>query len=238
MPPETIRPKMGLEARNLWKYFGDFAALRAVSLAVARGECALLYGPNGAGKTTLLRTLALLAEPSEGEVLLDGQRTSRSPSVKMKIGFVSHATLLYNDLTVEENLALTGKLFGLGRLAARIEASLTLFDLRDRARQPVRSLSRGLQQRVSLARALLHDPEFILLDEPFTGLDAVSASALEMLLRRLPDEGKAVVFSTHEYARGSSIARRVVLLQQGRVRYDGPVVGAPAVAPEVAVISS
>lgn len=230
MLPEPIPPEAGLEACKIWKYFGDFSALRAVSLSVSRGECVLLYGPNGAGKTTLLRTLALLTEPSEGDVRMDGCRARGSMSAKRKIGFVSHSTLLYNDLTVEENLKLAGKLFGLPGLAEKIEKSLGQFSLRDRARQPVRTLSRGLQQRVSLARALLHSPDFLLLDEPFTGLDAASALSLEELLRRLPEDGKAVMFSTHEYARGISIAPRVVLLRQGRIQYDGPAAGAPPVA--------
>lgn len=228
MPPDIIRTEHLLEGRNLWKYFGDFAALRGVSVSVASGECVLLCGPNGAGKTTLLRTLALLAQPGEGEILLDGRNVNRNvAALKSRLGFVSHATLLYNDLTVEENLKLAGNLFGLRNLESRIEAALGLFALRDRARQRVGSLSRGLQQRATLARALLHDPDFLLLDEPFTGLDVDSAAALKALLRQLPEEGKAVIFSTHHYAEGASIAFRLVALDQGRVRYDGPLTEAP-----------
>ncbi|MGH9327387.1 MAG: ABC transporter ATP-binding protein [Terriglobia bacterium] len=228
MPPDIIHAEHRLEVRNIWKYFGDFAALRGVSVRVDTGECLLLCGPNGAGKTTLLRTFALLAQPAEGEILLDSRTLSSSAmDVKLRLGFVSHATFLYNDLTVEENLRLAGKLFGLRNLKSRIETMLGVFVLSDRARQKVGSLSRGLQQRVTLARALLHDPDFLLLDEPFTGLDIDSATTLKMLLRQLPEEGKAVIFSTHHHAEGASIARRLVALDQGCVSYDGPLTEAP-----------
>lgn len=240
MPPDTTLTEGGLEARGLCKYFGDFAALRNVTLRIQRGEAVLLYGPNGAGKTTLLRALASLSTPSEGEVVFDGLRLDRQPKgPKSKTGFVSHATFLYADLSVRENLELAGRLFGVKRLDQRISEMLELFFLRDRARELVRNLSRGLQQRVTLARALLHDPDFLLLDEPFTGLDAESASRLGILLKALPESGKAVVFSTHSFAQGAAIAQRLVALDRGRVRYDGPIEratptnsGAPATADE------
>jgi heme exporter protein A len=213
-----------LELRRVSKYFGDFAALRNVSLRFSSGECVLIYGPNGAGKTTLLRMLASLAQPSEGEIWLDGDRVRRqSAAYKRRIGFVSHATLLYDDLTVQENLDLAGKLFGVPGLDLRVDVLLDLFAVRERRMDLVRTLSRGLQQRVTLARALLHEPDFVLLDEPFTGLDAASSSGLENILRRLAEQGNAVIFSTHDFAQGASIAGRLVALEKGRLRYDGPV---------------
>ena len=193
-------------------------------LAVVPGDTILLYGPNGAGKTTLLRLLATVARPSEGEVLLDGEDVHRHPAAaKAAIGFVSHATFLYGDLTVRENLKFFGTLFALPQVEKEIAAMLELFRLEDRAHTPVRKLSRGLQQRVSLARALLHEPQFLLLDEPFTGLDAATVDTLESLMRQLPARGKAVVFSTHDFERGAALARRLVALEAGRIRYDGPV---------------
>lgn len=220
-----------LETRNLSKYYGDFPALKAVSLRIPQGEPVLIYGHNGAGKTTLLRVLASLATPSEGEVLLGGLRIDRHSSAsKARIGFVSHATFLYGDLSVQENLVLAGKLFRVPALSERVDEALGLFGLRERASQSVRSLSRGWQQRVTLARALLHNPDFLLLDEPFTGLDAESSAGLEELLRRLAGQGKAVVFSTHRFAQGAAIASRCVLLERGRVRYDGPPGQAPVAA--------
>jgi heme ABC exporter ATP-binding subunit CcmA len=223
MSPDTPPPVRGaLELRNVSKYFGDVAALAGVQLRVEPGDAILLYGPNGAGKTTLLRLLATLARPSKGAVLFGGKHVHRDPAAKAAIGFVSHTTFLYGDLTARENLRFFGTLFALPRLEKKIHAALEFFGLGDRARTPVRELSRGLQQRVALARAFLHDPQFLLLDEPFTGLDAATVSNLESLMRELPGQGKAVIFSTHDFERGAALSRRLVALEAGRIRYDGP----------------
>jgi heme exporter protein A len=228
MPPETSRAKSNLELRNVSKYFGDLAALRDVSLRIEIGESIFVYGPNGAGKTTLLRILSTLARPAEGRALFSGEDIHSDPAAaRARIGFVSHATFLYGDLTARENLKLAGALFGLAGLKERIAAVLEMFSIEDRADEPIRKLSRGLQQRATLARALLHDPDFILLDEPFTGLDAASVEKLEALLRRLPGEGKTVVFSTHNFDQGASLARRLLAMAAGRVQFDGPVGLAP-----------
>jgi heme exporter protein A len=160
--------------------------------------------------------------------LYDDADVLRNPAAaKAAIGFVSHATFLYGELTVRENLEFAGKLFGLAELPQRVAGVLDLFHLRERAETPVRELSRGYQQRVSLARAFLHDPGFLLLDEPFTGLDAASTESLEGLMRDLQAQGKALIFSTHSYEQGAAIARRLVALEGGKVRYDGPVSSAP-----------
>jgi heme exporter protein A len=228
MPPDTSHAKHTLELRGVSKFFGDLAALKGVSLRLEEGDSVLVYGPNGAGKTTLLRTLATLSRPSEGEILFDGVNLHSDPAAgKSSLGFVSHATFLYGELTARENLRFVGTLFGLPDLARRMEDVMELFGLRERASEPVRGLSRGLQQRVSLARAFLHNPSFLLLDEPFTGLDATARSGLELLLRRLPEQGKALVFSTHDFAQGAALATRLVALESGRVRYDGPLKLAP-----------
>jgi len=228
MPPVPIPSDAALEARNVSKFFGDLPALRGVTLRIEPGDSVLLYGPNGAGKTTLLRTLAALARPDEGEVRFSGQVLRHdSQTAKRAIGFVSHAAYLYGELTGRENLRFFGRLFRLENLDAKIDRALDLFAVRPRADELVRNLSRGLQQRMTLARALLHDPLFLLLDEPFTGLDADSAGQLERLLMRLPSEGKGLVFSTHNYDQGAAIARRLVALERGRIKYDGPVERAP-----------
>lgn len=228
MPPQNRKSKPVLEVRNVTKFFGDLAALKEVSLGINRGESALLYGPNGAGKTTLLRMLASLARPSSGEILFEGRNIERDGSgAKAAIGFVSHATFLYGELTVRENLKFFGSLFGLNNLEKRIDTSLDLFDMRSRNNVLARDLSRGLQQRASLARAFLHDPDFVILDEPFTGLDSKSTKKLEDLLLRLPDQGKGLLFSTHDFDQGAALASRLIALRAGRVRYNGPLATAP-----------
>lgn len=228
MPTETPPHEGALELRNVSKFFNDLVALNGVHLRVARGEAVLLYGPNGAGKTTLLRTLAGLSHPTEGEVLFAGKELHRNPAAaKASLGFVSHQTFLYGELTAHENLKFTGTLFGLKDLGRRIDEALRLFGVLDRAQTPVRELSRGLQQRVSLARAFLHAPHFVLLDEPFTGLDAATSAHLMDVLKRLPEQSKTVIFSTHDFEQGAAIARRLVALERGRVKYDGPLEMAP-----------
>ncbi len=227
-----------LETRNITKFFGDLAALKEVSLGVKRGESAFLYGPNGAGKTTLLRMLASLARPSSGQVFFDGRNIEHDGTrAKASIGFVSHATFLYGELTVRENLKFFGSLFGLSSLEKRIDGALEMFDMRERSAVFARDLSRGLQQRASLARAFLHDPDFILLDEPFTGLDTQSVRKLEDILRRLPEQNKALLFSTHDFEQGAALAGRLIALKAGRVRYDGPMDTAPFKSLGIARIS-
>jgi heme exporter protein A len=228
MPPDTPRDKPALELRDVSKQFGEFQALDGVSLHVEAGDSILLYGPNGAGKTTLLRILSTLARPTEGKVLYEGEDILSNPAAaKSAIGFVSHTTFLYGELTARENLEFVGKLFGLANFQERLAVVLDLFHLRERAETPVRELSRGYQQRVSLARAFLHDPQFLLLDEPFTGLDAASTQSLEDLMRNLREQGKALIFSTHDYAQGRAIARRLVAVEGGKIKYDGPIELAP-----------
>jgi len=227
--PQARRVLEGiLELRDVSKYFGDLAALRGVSLCIEPGESVLLYGPNGAGKTTLLRTLAGISRPSEGRALFNGRDLRQdSAELKARLGFVSHASFLYGELTARENLKFIGTLGGLRNLEKSIDAALELFDLRQRADEPVRGLSRGLLQRATLARAFLNDPDFLFLDEPFTGLDANSTLKLEQLLASLPGRGKTLVFSTHSFEQGAALARRMVGLEAGRLRYDGPLATAP-----------
>jgi heme exporter protein A len=224
MPSDTPHARPALELRDVSKQFGVYQALNGVCLRVEHGDSILLYGPNGAGKTTLLRVLSTLARPSEGTVLFDGADVLSNPvAAKSAIGFVSHTTFLYGELTARENLEFAGKLFGLANLPQRVSGVLEVFHLGERAGTPVRELSRGYQQRVSLARAFLHDPQFLLLDEPFTGLDAASTESLQDLMRSLQDQGKALIFSTHDFEQGKAIAKRLVALEAGKVRYDGPV---------------
>ncbi len=228
MPPVASRAEPSLELRDVSKFFGDHAALKSIRLEIHAGDSIFLYGPNGAGKTTLLRLLASLSRATLGEVLFNGRPVERTAGMAQRaVGFASHQSLLYGELTVRENLRFFGSLFGMSGLAKRIEEVLELFNLRDRGGSFVRDLSRGLLQRVTLARAMLHDPTFLLLDEPFTGLDAKSVNRLEEILRRLPGEGKGLLFSTHSFEQGAPLAKRLLMLEAGRMKYLGPLALAP-----------
>ena len=195
-----------------------------VHLKISRAESILIYGPNGAGKTTLLRMLASLVKPTEGEFHWQGSPLrGRVEEYRRAVGFVSHASFLYVDLTPRENLSFFGKLFGLAEGNRVGEELLDFFGLGGRADDPVRNLSRGLQQRVSLARALLHDPEILLLDEPFTGLDEGTVKLLIERLRAEKAKGKCILVATHSFERGAAVADRLLRLDAGRVVSDGPV---------------
>jgi heme exporter protein A len=210
-----------LEARSLVKRFGHVAALRGLDLEIPEGELLAVFGPNGAGKTTLLTLLASLARPSAGSVLHRGRPLADDPSrLRRVLGYVSHESLLYDALSPRENLAFAGRLHGLDRLAERVEAVLAQVELAHRADDPVRTLSRGLRQRASVARALLHDPEVVLLDEPFTGLDRQAARVLRGRLETLRERGRTVVLVTHDLALGLDLSDRAVVLQRGRLVLD------------------
>ena len=203
--------------------------------ASCRGIPFCSTAPTARVKRPCCASLSTLARPSEGTVLYDGADLLKNPApAKSDIGFVSHTTFLYGELTAQENLEFAGKLFGLKNFKERLAAVLELFHLRERARTPVRDLSRGYQQRVSLARAFLHDPKFLLLDEPFTGLDAASTASLQDLMQKLRNLGKALIFSTHDFEQGRAIARRLVAVESGKIRYDGPFDSAPLAALRIA----
>ncbi len=211
-----------LEATALVRRFGGVRALGGVSLAVAPGELVLLLGPNGAGKTTLLRTVAGLARPSSGRVTVAGRDVHREPEARGALGFLSHNALLYDDLTPRENLRFAATLHGLDDAERRIDAALAAAALVERADRPVRGFSRGMLQRLALARALLPDPPLLLLDEPFTGLDLPSADALRHRLASERAAGRALVCGTHGPEELWALATRVVVLVSGTVRLDLP----------------
>jgi len=206
-----------LEGRGLTRAFGALQALRGVDLAVRGGELVAIAGPNGAGKTTLLRILAGLMRPTAGEVMVRGQRLTRSePGPRRAIGLLSHQTFLYDDLTPAENLQFAAQLYGLPDAAAAVRIALDEVGLSARAATPVRHLSRGLLQRAAIARALLHRPDILLLDEPFTGLDAPAAERFRSLLRAQLAAGRALVLVSHHLAEVWALATRVAVLADGR----------------------
>ena len=204
-----------LEARNLHRSFGRQRAVDGVSFSLHDGEALAVFGPNGAGKTTLLRLLAGLLKPTSGEALIDGARVAGSAAARARIGIISHESMLYHALTVRENVELTARLYGVPEPGAAASRALEQLRIAERATSPVRSLSRGLRQRVSIARALVHQPQVILLDEPFTGLDDAGASALGGTLRAVRASGAALVLVTHNIAEGLALATRAAVMHRG-----------------------
>jgi len=212
-----------LEARGLQRSFGPARVLRGLDLSLRPGEALAIIGPNGAGKTTLLRLLAGLLRPSAGEIRVLGQRLSRGPDgVRGAIGLLSHQSLLYDDLTLRENLAFAARLYALDQPNQVADAALAAAGLGSRASELPRRLSRGLLQRVAVARTLLHAPRIILLDEPFTALDAPAAERLRSDLRSRLQRGAAVVIVTHQLNDVWDLTSRVAVLIEGRWAVDEP----------------
>ena len=219
-PPQATSPL--LVARNLERRFGTARALRGVSLAASTGECHLVVGPNGAGKSTLLRLLSGLARPTQGVILVEGVPLSRDPSARRHIGLLSHQSHLYNDLTAVENLVFTARLYGVRDPLQAARAGLEAVGLADRGDEPVRGLSRGMVQRVAIARTLLHGPRLLLLDEPFTGLDPQSSDQVASLLNRERSNGRALILVSHDVHESWELATHVHLLVRGAWILSGP----------------
>ncbi len=197
-------------------------ALKGVALDLPDGCFLTIVGPNGAGKTTLIRVLATLARPSSGRVLLAGlDLANEAVEARRLLGVVLHQTLLYDNLTAEQNLRFYGKLYGVPRLDARIEDVAEQVGLLHRLRDPVRVFSRGMQQRLAIARAILHEPSIMLLDEPDTGLDIDAAARLKQILRGGPGARRTVLMVTHNLERGLQICDRVAIMRRGRIVYSG-----------------
>jgi heme exporter protein A len=211
-----------LEAENLTKVFGHHRALRGVDLMLQRGELLTIVGPNGAGKTTLLRCLAGLSKPSGGRVLLLGRDLAEKPvEGRRAIGFVSHETLLYGNLTAAENLLFYGRMYDVVGVRERVEQTLERLGLAHRCGDPVRTLSRGMRQRLAIGRALLHRPSVVLLDEPHTGLDVGAQEMLDQTLKDLSSAGQTVLMTTHDLATAANTASRLAILVDGLIVYEG-----------------
>lgn len=207
-----------IEVRRLLKRFGSKVVLQELDFQVRCGEFVALLGPNGAGKTTFLRILASLSRPSAGEVRVNGHRLPQeAAAVRRELGVVSHQPLLYGDLTAEENLRFYARLYGLEDAEGRIDEVLEVVGLKRRRRDLVRTFSRGMQQRLSIGRAILHDPQVLLFDEPYTGLDQDACAMLDEILRTVAGQGRTIVMTSHDLARAEDLATRFDVLSRGHI---------------------
>jgi len=205
-----------IKAHKLVKRFGSKTVLRGLDFDVRAGEFVALLGPNGAGKTTFIRILASLSHPSLGEVRVAGHRLPhQAAEVRARLGVVSHTPLLYGDLSAEENLRFFGKLYSVPALDDRIGEVLDQVGLAARRRDLVRTFSRGMQQRLAIGRAVLHDPEVMLFDEPHTGLDQEASAMLDGVLRSVAAQGRTVVMTSHDLMRAEALASRFDVLSRG-----------------------
>lgn len=218
----TTQSAEAIQARSLEKSFGEWPVLWDLDLSVPWGQTLVLFGANGAGKTTLLRILATHVRADHGSVAVAGYNLrSRPEEVRRRIGVVGHRSLLYEDMTCRENLVYYSRLFGLKNHKSRVDEVLEKVRLGDRADHRVRTLSNGMQKRASIARAILHQPDVLLLDEPETGLDRDSVSILGTLLAEWTESGRSVVMTTHDLDLGLSWGHRAGVLRGGKLNFPG-----------------
>ena len=207
-----------IRVRGLVKNYGLNAALRGVDLHVSEGEFMSLVGPNGAGKSTLLRIVATLLQPTDGEVSVGGWVfPMHAAKVRRHLGLVSHQPLLYRDLTAAENLEFFARLYQLDDIQQRVAEALKKVGLFARQRDPVGGFSRGMVQRLTIARATIHEPDVLLLDEPYTGLDQDASQLLDSLLQRESEHGRTILLITHDLSHGLEQSDRIAVLNRGRI---------------------
>ncbi len=210
-----------IETQGLTKSFGNQRALRGIDLEVRRGESVVIFGPNGAGKTTLIKVLATIMNPSSGSVLADGLSLKNSAEeVRRRIGVVTHQTFLYSNLTAYENLEFYCRMYDVSGRRERIHEIAAMIGMTSRLYDRVGTLSRGMQQRLSIARSLLHKPAIMLLDEPETGLDQQAIEMAWEALKKEGEEKRTIILTTHNLERGLEVGERLMILAQGRIVYQ------------------
>ncbi|MBM2831923.1 MAG: heme exporter, ATP-binding protein CcmA [Dehalococcoidia bacterium] len=217
-------PVWAIESEGVFKSFGLKPALQGIDLKVKIGEFLTVFGPNGAGKTTLIKVLSSLSKPDSGRVLINGLDAGRhAAEARRSIGLVSHQTFLYDNLTAYENLRFYGRMFDVPNPDKRIREVIAKVGLTSRLHDRVRTFSRGLQQRLSIARAILHQPPILLLDEPETGLDQMALTLLKETVHpdsSGTDERRTVLMATHNLERGLAMGDRAIVLVEGKVAYE------------------
>jgi heme ABC exporter ATP-binding subunit CcmA len=215
-----------VEVKGIGKSFGNIVALEEVDLRVKKGEFVTIIGPNGAGKTTLIKILSTLMKPSSGEGRIAGfDLRKEEETLRKNIGMLSHYTFLYENLTAHENLKFYGGLYEVENIEKEIKRVIEEVGLETRLYDTVRTFSRGMKQRLSIARSIIHDPSLLLLDEPYTGLDQWSERKFKNILRRFHEEGKTIIMTTHNLSSSLELGDRVIILNSGKISHDQEVSG-------------
>lgn len=219
--PTVAERAPAVQVLSLSKVIDDRPILQDISFEIPNGRYVALLGANGAGKSTLLKVLATLIPATHGQLLFFGRTLARDTTTfRSRLGMIGHGAMLYRDLTALENLVFFGRLYRVVDPPARARQLLEYVGLASRAHDPVKTFSRGMVQRVSIARALMHDPDLVLADEPFAGLDAPSRRMLEAFLHRLHDEGKTIILANHDIEQSLALAEQVLVLRAGRLAVD------------------
>jgi len=210
-----------IKVSGLRKTYGTVDALRGIDLHIRMGEFITLFGPNGAGKTTFLKILSTIIKPSHGKVEIDGLDIKEAHhDIRKKIGVISHRTFLYGDLTALENLLFYARMYDVKDADARARHLIREVGLEGRENHQVRTFSRGMEQRLSIARSLIHDPNIIYLDEPYSGLDQHAALMLRNLLKDLHTQDRTIIMTTHNITHGLEVSNRVVIQMRGRIVFE------------------
>ncbi|MDP3879948.1 MAG: ABC transporter ATP-binding protein [Dehalococcoidales bacterium] len=210
-----------IEVQGITKSFGSKAALDGVDLKVARGESVVIFGHNGAGKTTLIKILSTIMKPTSGTIIMDGLNLKDDAErIRQHIGIVAHQTFLYGNLTAYENLDFYSRMYDVPGRQERIREVVEMVGMTSRLYDRVSTLSRGMQQRLSIARALLHKPAIMLLDEPESGLDQHTSSTLWDTLKTEGEEKRTIILTTHDLERGLELGEHLMILSQGKIAYE------------------
>jgi heme exporter protein A len=213
MPP-------AVETSGLVKSFGNYTALRGIDLQVPAGSTLAVFGPNGAGKTTLIKILASIIRPTFGKILIEGlELKDNAEMLRARLGLVAHQSYLYGNLSAWENLDFYARMYGVENRSSRIGEVLDMVSLTGRKHDRLSTFSRGMQQRMALARALLHRPSILLLDEPETGLDQQALDAMWDIIRREEAGKRSIIFTSHSFERALSVCDDVLILERGRIAY-------------------
>ncbi|HVN79131.1 MAG TPA: heme ABC exporter ATP-binding protein CcmA [Terriglobia bacterium] len=220
----SAQTKPAIRLEGIEKWFGVTRALQGINLVVWPGDFLVLLGRNGAGKSTLLRVIARLAKPNSGRILVKEIDIGRhTDQVRLQLGFVAHSSYLYSNLTARENLRFFGRMYRMDKLEVRIKEALRWVGLDESADRRVKGFSRGMQQRLSIARATLHGPDILLMDEPYSGLDLEASELLSTWMREFVGRGKTILMATHDLEQGLAFVNRWALLEKGTIaeEYSG-----------------